>query len=319
MPKPNAPHGLTLVEQLRALAGVDEDVNTFEILRESCRIRVVWSPGSTDSLDLSTPVPTPPPGRSEGVRSAGGAYRGPGVVPTLVMPRPMKIKLRREEPDDKDHKAAGINREFQTGDPAFDERVYIDTDSEDEVIRAVLASPDARAAALDLLRKDCSSILVDDNAGNITLSIVEFTKRAPDQARAERLVENLARLARALPPVRGSGAVPVDPVGCPVFGGCALTILGLFAAPLIYFWISPDRCVESDGDGSNLVCDAGPECCTPGLVGIAGGALVSLPLILLFSRVIRGRSDSSQTRVFAYVAVLGVLVELGIVVARLAW
>ncbi|UQA57852.1 hypothetical protein [Polyangium aurulentum] len=319
MPKPDAPHGLTLVEQLRALAGVGENVNSFEILRDGCPIRVVWSPGSTDSLDLYTAMPTPPPGRPEGVRTAAGAYRGPGVVPALVVPRPMAIKLRREDRNDKDLKAAGINREFQTGDPLFDTRVYIDTQSEDEVIRTVLASTDARIAALDLLEKDCSTIIIDNAKGDIHLGIVEFAQRAPDQARAERLVQNMARLARALPAVRTSGTSPVDPTGCPVAGGCVLTVLGLVASPITYFATSPGRCVESDGDGWNLVCGAGPDCCTPGLVGITGGVLLSLPIILLFSRVIRGRSDSSTTRSLAYVAVVGLLVELGVIVARLAW
>jgi hypothetical protein len=35
--------------------------------------------------------------------------------------------------------------------------------------------------------------------------------------------------------------------------------------------------------------------------------------------VIRGRSDASQTRTLAYVGTFCVLVELGIIVARLAW
>lgn len=314
----DAPHGLTLVEQLRALAGVGENVNTFEIVRDGCRIQVEWSPGSTDSLDLHAPVPVVPSATGGG-QGAASAYRGGSARP-LVVPRPMSITLREETEKDRRYKAEGVNHEFETGDAGFDARVYIDSPSTDEVIRAVLASPDARAAVLDLLGKDCRSIVIDGTIkGQVSLGIIEFAQRAPDQARAERLVQNLARLALALPPVQSSGRVPVDPAGCPVYGGCGLALLGVVGAPLIYMQASPSRCMQSDDDGTSLVCSVAPECCTPGIMGFAGGALLSLPLMLLFYRVIRGRSDSSTTRKLAMIAVFCVFVEIGILVARFAW
>jgi hypothetical protein len=311
---PDAPHGLTLVEQLRVLGGVGADVNTFAIVREGCRIEVEWSPGSTDSLDLRAPLPAP-------VAAGAGAYRGGGSARTLVAPRPMAITLREETDKERRHKASGVNREFQTGDAGFDARVYICSASEDEVIGAVLASPDARAAVLDLLGKDCNQISIDcDNSwGLVSIRIIEFAQRAPDQARAERLVQNLARLTLSLPPVRGSGSAPPDPTGCPLAGGCGLSFLGLLATPFIYGQSSPGHCQQSHEDGGTSFYCAGPECCTPGIMGIAAGALVALPLILFLRHVLRGRSDSNITRNLATVVTLALLVELGIIVARFAW
>jgi hypothetical protein len=118
--------------------------------------------------------------------------------------------------------------------------------------------------------------------------------------------------------VRSSGRAPPDPLGCPILGGCGLSVLGVIGAPLIYLLASPDRCRQSDEEGTHLVC-AAPECCTPGIMGIAAGALLALPLILLLRHVLRGRSDSNIMRKLATFITLALFLELGILVARFAW
>jgi hypothetical protein len=319
MPLFDAPHGLTLVEQLRVLAGVDKKLDRFEITRDGCQVRVVWSPGSTDTLDLYVHLPTSSFNPPSAARHTEGGYRGAGRAHPVLAPRPLSITLRRETGKDIAHKERGVNRETQTGDPDFDDKVYIDSPSDDAAIRAVLASPDARDAVLNLLKRDCRHVLIDDARGDIALSIVEFLERAPDQTRAERLVGDLVRLAAALPPVRASGSRPVDTARRIAIIGCGVAIfIGIFVFQL-YLSLSPSRCAVSTEEGQALRCDAGADCCMPGLTGALAGALASLPPILLLDRVIRGRSSSSKTLRYARIAVFSLVIELSIVIARLVW
>jgi hypothetical protein len=305
-----APQLLTLVEQLRALARVSEHENRFDILYRGRVVHVHFSPGSTDSLDISTDMP------------AAGAVQGGGYRdarrPVLVAPRPLGVTLRKETSADRGAKREGINREVETGDAAFDAAVYVDSQSEDHVLLTLLASPEVRGSAMALLESDCRSIQIDHTDGRINLPIIEFLSRTPDQQRAARIVHNLVCLAEGLPAVQASGApAPTNPACLPVVSGCVLAFAGMIGVPILYMANSPGKCMESDEDGTSLVCSAGLECCTPGAVGTLIGAGIALPLLLVvLPRLIRGRSDSSTWLLSARVALFCVLVEIGVLISR---
>ncbi|MDI1434442.1 hypothetical protein [Polyangium sorediatum] len=310
------PSDKTLVEQLRALAGVSADTNTFDIVREDGRtIHVRFSPGSTDSLDVKTAIlehGSPPRAVPAGYRN--GRREGP-----LLVPRPMRLLLRKETASNREGKKSGVDHEIQTGDPSFDDEVFIDTLINDDLVRAILASPDTRAAILSLLRDKCHTVRIDEtSAGEISLDLVEFTQPAPDQARGARIVDALVRLAASLPPLRASGeAPPMDHQAAASTAGCALGFVGLIVTPLVMFGLAPSHCVESDGEGSSLVCSAGPECCEPLWIGFFAGIFLSLPMMLLLHRMVRGKPNSSTNRFILQCATLVVFAELGIIVARL--
>jgi len=313
---PIDPSQKTLVEQLRALAGVAADKNEFDIVREEGRtIHVRFSPGSTDSLAVTTPISE----QASAPRYVQAGYRNGRREGPLLVPRPMNLVLRKETPGDRESKQSGVNRELDLGDPAFDDAVYIDTLINDDLVRAVLASPDARAAILALLRDNCSAVRIDDTSqGVISIDIVEFTTVSPDQERAARLLAALARLAASLPPIRASGETPPsDTQSAAATGGCGCAILGLIVAVIIAFTNAPGHCIESDDDGSSLICSNGPECCEPLLGGSLVGLLASLPIIVLLHRIVRGLPNSSTSRFVLQMSTFFVLVELGLIVGRL--
>lgn len=309
---PNPGH-LTLVEQLRAVAFVSAEVNTFTIVRDGRTIEVIFAPGSTDSLTLKVRMPT----ADAETRRIFDGYRGGKDPGPVVAPRPLSIKLAREDEDDKKHKADGINREIQTGDPQFDDVVYIDTFAPPDAVRGILASKNARLAAMELLARDCLQFFIDDLDGNISMEIIEFTTRSPDQERGSRLLETLARFANEITPVRASGETPAqDPTLLPIGCGCATAFAGLILTPVVYFTLTPTRCLAESDEGTSLLCGMGPECCNPGFTGLIAGALTSIPLILILGRVIRGNSDShSSMRVFQVTA-LFICCEIGVMLAR---
>ncbi|MDC3962907.1 hypothetical protein KEG38_54360 [Polyangium jinanense] len=310
------PSQKTLVEQLRALAGVSADTNEFVIVKEEGRtIHVRFSPGSTDSLDVKTLISE----QGSSPRFVQAGYRNGRREGPLLVPRPMNLVLRKETAANRQGKADGVDREIQTDDPAFDDAVFIDTLINDDLVRALLASPDARAAILSLLGDNCAVIRIDDStAGNISLDLVEFTQPAPDQQRGARIVDALARLAASLPPIRASGeAPPVDNQSAAATTGCVFAFLGLIGTPMAVYGLAPSGCVESDGEGSSLVCGAGPQCCEPLWTGFFVGLLLSLPVIAFLHRIVRGKPNSSTSRFVLQCATLVVFAELGLVASRL--
>ncbi|MDI1445614.1 hypothetical protein [Polyangium sp. 6x1] len=310
------PSHKTLVEQLRALASVSADTNEFDIVKDEGRIiHVRFSPGSTDSLDVKTAISE----KGATPRFVQAGYRHSRREGPLLVPRPMTLVLRKETASNRQGKADGVDREIQTGDSDFDDAVFIDTLIGDDLVRAVLASPDARAAILSLLADNCYAIRIDDtSAGNISLDLVEFTRPAPDQERGARIASALARLAASLPPIRASGeAPPADTQSQAATAGCALGLLGLVVTPMVIYGLAPSGCVESDGEGSSLVCSAGPACCEPLWIGFFVGILLSLPVMFVLHRIVRGRPNSSTSRFVLQCATLAVFAELGIVASRL--
>jgi len=55
-----------------------------------------------------------------------------------------KVVLRRETANDQKVKRWKLNREVQTGDPTFDELVYVESDAPDKHLQTVLQSPETR-------------------------------------------------------------------------------------------------------------------------------------------------------------------------------
>lgn len=313
-PAPNPDH-LTVIEQLRALAGVSADTNAFEIVQEGRTIRVVLEPPD-ESLTLKTKVPT----ATAETRRVFDGYRGGKDPGLLVAPRPLDIALRREGDDDKRYKATGINVEVQTGDPQFDDAVYINTyAAPPDVVRKVFASPGVRAAARELLERDGTRVLlIDDKEGDVSIDIADLTERTPDQERGARLVDNLARLANALPPVRESGETPAeDPTLMPIGCGCLTALVGLFVAPFLYVSRSSRGCRATEGEVKNLLCWSGLDCCNPGFTGLVFGAVVSLPIMFILGRVIRGQSDSHASMRVLQITAFMLCCEIGVALGRL--
>lgn len=108
------------------------------------------------------------------------------------------LRLRREHLGNRLGKALRIDREVHTGDEAFDQLVYVESDLPDERHARLLADPLVRAAVRDLLEAGVSAIHLG-RPGNPLGVEVRPSPRAPDAASLDRIRLALGRLARALP------------------------------------------------------------------------------------------------------------------------
>jgi hypothetical protein len=73
------------------------------------------------------------------------------------------------------------------------------------------------------------------------------------------------------------------------------------------------------GDATKVVCSAGPECCTPGYVGLGVGGLIAAILAVYFFFTVRGRSDSFTRMIVAILSTSVFVIEASVIVARLVW
>lgn len=305
------------MEQLREIAGVQRDENRFSIPRPAGHtVSVIFSPGSSESLELAVAFPT----HSMSPPEAGSDPRRRAIALPLSAPRPLRIKLSREASIHVRAKEMGINREVQLGDALFDGQVYINSRTSDEIIREVLGDAAVRSTVRDLLERDASVIVLDDTEGLVAAYVVGFRERSPDQSRAERMLAAMDRLATSLPAVSaapGGRASDRLVLGLVLLG--ILAFLGMLAAPILYFYLSPERCHVSTGEGMSITCSAGPECCRPAVVGLLGGGALSVVLSIIFFFTVRGQSNSLSKMISAIVITSLLLLELGAIVGRIAW
>lgn len=160
------------------------------------------------------------------VRAEYGSGHLTEVVLRVAAPLPADMATIRLAPEtgiDRRGKQLGLNREVQTGDPAFDREVYILTDASDALVTQILGDAAVRAR----LRRIVGPGRTVEIGGElrVTVAAAQLAELTPEVARA------LAEIPSRLPDLR---AVADDRRGprAPRFGlvsGFALTI-GLFVA-----------------------------------------------------------------------------------------
>jgi hypothetical protein len=182
--------------------------------------------------------------------------------------------------------------EFQTGDPAFDLVVYVDTRTPPDVLVHVL-DEGARRAVRDLFVLAFTDIVIDDALREIRATLVSFPSLVRPEPAGARAVDAFARLARAVPRVaQVAGQHPSHPLGGVIILlgiAAALTFFGGF--PLYCGVIAAPRC-QNEMSSSELV-----TCVGPGIPGVIVGFVVAMLAGVLasrFTRRYRGRSDSSR-------------------------
>jgi hypothetical protein len=292
------------LDALRAAAGEPRGSSSLEIRQDDLAVRI-----STESSDeraavtLSTPYPD--------AQSTGAGYRD---APPPVVARPMSIQLRTETTRDVESKTRGVDREAQTGDAVFDQRVYVDTPSPDAAVSAVLTLG-ARAAALRLLEGPCESILIDDDAEKVCATTGELTPESA--ARAGEMLAAFVELVRSLPRVE-RGPARKKPRSL-AFLASVITIAGWLASCEFQGAIAPPECPHG---GRRLVwLSTLPACFVPPLeglvVGLVLGVLAAVAAGGPLRRRLAGRSDSSRRVSGGQVVVAFLTLEL--TMAAIGW
>lgn len=281
------------------------DTDSFSVRQGEVVIHVGYYPGSSQHTVLTTDYV----GRT---REATADYRG--TAGAFSAARPMQITLRRETGYDARSRRAGVAVEAQTGDAAFDERVFIDSPSEHAVIQKVLAAPELRASVRALIGAGIDHLTVDGLGAKIALRIDDASGLPDDPS---FLLGHLATIATHVPEVRSTGQRPIgDPwLGRQILMGAG-AILGAFPAIFSMFMLLPDRCYDSDGEGGTSLSCRVAGCCDPVTYGASVGSLAGLLLAVLLWMQVRGTSRAHRARPWVALFALVLGLEAGICVAH---
>ncbi|WP_438040508.1 hypothetical protein [Sorangium sp. So ce128] len=304
-----------IVRQFRELAGAPQGTNDFHMSTCGCPLRVKYSPGSVSSLTLSAPYPSRMTAPAHGPLAA---YRHPGEV--FVAVRPMKIKLRRETDEDRGARSRGVVREVQTGDPLFDDAVYVDSRSDPQTVLRALASPELRGGVRALLAEGIEHVILDDKAGEISALLLHFTRAPHSPDRASRVLGAFAAVVLNVPSVSTSSEQrPADVERALLIFGAVLCLLLLFIGVPVYLLAAGQRCDFENNPGANVLFSL-DGCFTPFSLGLAAGLLVGPLLAAAVARRFHGRSDSLERSSAAYAVTLVLSVQLAVwLFAALLW
>ncbi len=269
-------------ERVRAIGAEITDAK-IHVDRDQRRFVLAWT-GPRKSTPPKLLITTPagplaqPPVIKRAAAPVVGPFRG-AARPRITSPAPLILRL--ETQIDRTGKSLRINRETQTGDAVFDERIYVESEASDALVLAALAAPITRASVMACLDHGCTSLTLDD-AGNLgaELPLPREDLLAPDGLTT--LLDTLGAAAEAIPPLQGSSH---DRTLAGVLPGFAL--LGTFLSwPLFYLadwlWEPIDHDLYS----------------TAALGGVALW-IISLPFLVW---ILRGRSVSLRDLVICVVA-----------------
>ncbi len=292
---------------LRALAGGGE-----AIVQGDRRIRVEYatdSDGDVTGLALVC--------RYDAVATArvASGYRDAGALRAV---RPLELRLETERDGHARARREGLVREWQSGDPAFDDRVFVNTPTTDPAVLSAVLGPAAREAVLALLDLGFEPIGIDV-AGEVRASLPaqEFTRdRGPDgAARAAAAIDAFLRLTAQLPIVTASGeAHPRRPLAGVTLALQAVGLVGWlgnipFVAGTHYalcrvFGVS----VQARASTASLAASVA--------LGIVGGLLGAKGYAALVAARARGRADALDLSTTARLAGFGGCSVLTFVAAR---
>ncbi|MFT5682438.1 MAG: hypothetical protein ACI8RZ_003356 [Myxococcota bacterium] len=210
-------------------AGAQQVSDGFLIEREGIAYRFRYFPNSEgpDTIRVDRAIPETP------ISSA---------VPELPV-----MRLRLENDRDRLGKRIGLNRELQTGDTLFDDRIYIECDVRDRISGRMLSSPEVRGGVIGLLALGFSRIDFRDHGSALVAAWVQGA--APFDARvAGEAIDRLAQITDNLPAFRRT------PTNSPMTSSAWVALSAWMIATFIMIvFLFADRRWEPLGSGLNAL------------------------------------------------------------------
>ncbi len=140
---------------------------------------------------------------------SGGPFRD-GTQARIESPAP--LTLRFETRVDRLGKWLRINRETQTGDPAFDDRVYLESEAPDALVLAALVDRGTRAGVVTCLTLGCTSLTLDD-AGYLGAEIALTNEATVAPESISTVLDTLAATAEGIPRSRAEDIIAPGSAG----------------------------------------------------------------------------------------------------------
>lgn len=272
--------------------------NPFDCRYENYVIRVDYNGGSSKHLILTATY--------DAVARSDHAYRG-GAGRALAAPRPLSIELRWEDTSDVAAKAKGLNVEWQTGDPAFDQVVYIDSPTTDPEVLSAVINPEVRRAVRELLGIGFKTVGIDEGGdGSVSAYLDEFSSsEPPPPGRGQNALRAFTHLLANLPAITSSGRlVQRTPLLPMTIFLSAIGIAGWFGNFFFVkgvFWVM-ELALGMPEDSAGLVWS---EYAATIAIGVVVGSVGAFLYGRIVGALARGTSSAAKNVMWAQIAAFG--------------
>jgi hypothetical protein len=293
--RPKAVAGPTATfPELCAALGAVPDANSCDLVSEGESFALRFQPSGRNTASSLTVAKATPSGLGPMAGEGANPFRErPGGPVVLDHVRP--ILLRKETKHDRIGKALLVNREAQTGDPAFDDKVYVETDAPDSLVDRLLGDAEVRAHVLRWLDAGWTNVRFYDPGVTVALVATPAGPQKMAAASVREVLPPLGEVSAKAPRVEHvSLRRPPWTRHAWVIAGSVVLLVAGFVAALIAAQAWPT--FESR---PYLVC---------GTVGFLAW-VAAIPLV---GMMVRGRSDSWRTMCIALVMLGGGLPATGI-------
>ena len=292
-PKAVAGPTVTFPELCGALGAVP-DANSCDLVSDGESFSLRFQPSGRNTPSSLTVAKATPSGSSGLSGDGANPFRErPGGPVVLDYVRP--ILLRKETKHDRIGKALLVNQEAQTGDPAFDHKVYVETDAPDSLVDRLLGDAEVRAHVLRWLDAGWTNVRFYDPGVTVALVATPAGPQKMTAASVREVLPHLGEVSAKAPRVEHVSLrrPPWTRHAWVIVGSVVLLVAG-FVAALIAAQAWPT--FESR---PYLVC---------GTVGFLAW-VAAIPLV---GMMVRGRSDSWRTMCISLVMLGGGLPATGI-------
>ncbi len=168
-------------------------------------VDILWSCGVASKADPDVPL-TALVGAHETPDAKAGLHGvvGRADAPQVTVSRLASIVMRPKTSSDRLGLTLGLQRQHESGDSEFDERVYVESYASPELIKALIASGEVRRGVLRMLDHGFRS--VEFYTPNAQLEATIFNPLPDTYGALESVGDTLVSIARGLPRIALGGA-----------------------------------------------------------------------------------------------------------------
>lgn len=221
-----------------------------------------------------------------------------------------QITLRKETTRDRVGKQLRINREYESGDAAFDNEVYVETDASDLTLTRIFREPSARHLTRVALQNGIKEIELASTRGvggkldlHVMMRTLTFTVAPGNLGRVQDLRRALSALAAWHAAIQGAADLPAGPYGRggpvalepPLPGRTMRGVVVFLIGALVWLVLIIKQRPPTFGYDAWFV-------------GLGVGVIFWFAALVIFVALFRGRSTSFRTVLTAFFWYFGVVI-----------
>jgi hypothetical protein len=174
--------------------------------------------------------------RLDGAAAPQEPYR---ALAQAALPSRPRLTLRPRTRADDTGVSLGLNRPFKTSDGTFDSAVWVASDQDPETLSEILAIPEVRSTAVDLVRLGAERLRINEGDTNLVVDVWFRTRDPEAREKLRQSLAGVARLSKTLPRFTGEPARASTLSAIMEYAFLPLPLAGIVTSMSAYEWRAP--------------------------------------------------------------------------------